>query len=276
MALKCLGSLLKHSQEPIRFLLHDDGSLQDKDIALLSQHLCSPRIIAKREADKQMAEVLDKYPATLKFRQTDVLAKKLLDCVHFSSGDLFAYYDTDIYFFRPIHNPFVLPNEETGALFLKDDIHPYSIRLRDFAAATDIAIPQFINTGMICFRRSLYDLDFIEWQLRKKIMHSKPYFVEQTVWGLLGQRAMCRLWEPSQIVFMTPSARITRSAVAGHFVTPSRHLLEFFVETNDMLHHNVPVQVQTMSSKLCRPVDLAWLAAKSEAKRLLSVKVPGY
>ena len=274
MALKCLSSLLANCHEPIQLQLHDDGSLQDEDIELLSQQLQSPVIIRKQTADEQMAQVLSKYPAAWKFRQDHVLAKKLLDCMQFGENELFAYCDTDIYFFRPFFNPFVLPDDETYALFLKDNIHPYSIRARDFFTASDIQIVQHVNAGMLCFQRSFYDLDLIEWFLTKSILHSKPYLVEQTLWALLGQKASCRLWEPSQLVFMDASVKLTKTVVAGHFVSPSRHLLEQYTKAGSLHLNDAPTQIKTIPSKLCRPLDYAWMAAKSEIMRKIEATKP--
>lgn len=275
MALKCLGSLLRHCQNPIQFVLHDDGSLQEEDIELLSNTLHSPRIIGISDSNERMERVLQSYPHALEFRRTNLFAKKIFDCISYNTSDIFAYCDTDVFFFKPFFDLFVLPDNGTHALFLRDIVHPYSIKLRDYVTAPDIRLVQHVNAGMVCFRRTHYDLDFLEWLLSKKMMHSKPYLTEQTLWAMLGDKVSCRLWDSSQIVHMTSSTKITTSVVAGHFVSPVRHLLKQYIETDeatsrDNLVTDDPVQVRTVLSKLCHPVDIAWMLAKSEIGRRLS------
>ena len=271
MALKCLGSMQSKCQESIQFILHDDGSLQDEDVALLTESLRSPTIIKKQESDERMADVLHKYPFSSAFRASNIFAKKLFDPIFFNNSDNFAYCDTDVYFFRPFLNPFVLPDKNVYALFLKDPIHPYSIRVRDFSSSNLKPI-QHVNAGMVCFRRSYYDLDFVEWLLSQEIIYSKPYLIEQTIWAALGQKVSCRLWDASQMVFMTPSVRPNETMVAGHFVSPSRYLLQQYMEEKMSISIGQPAKIKTTKSKLCRPVDLVWMMTKSEVRRRLNVK----
>lgn len=264
MALKCLDSLLKNSHEPISLILHDDGTLQESDFEILKNTLSSPKIIGIEESEERMLQTLKTYPNARQFRQTNIFAKKLLDCISFNPSEIFAYCDTDIYFFRPFLNLYALPDSNTNALFLRDPIHPYSIRLRDFMTASDIQATQHVNAGMVCFRKSQYDLDLIEWLLSKDILHSKPYFIEQTLWALMGQKVNCRLWDPKQLVFITPDVTVTDNTVAGHFVSPSRHLLGEYTERTYSTQSDAPVQIRTIPSKKCLPLDLAWVATKTE------------
>ncbi len=174
MALICLGSLLEYSQEPIHLILHDDGSLQEEDIAVLREVLRSPTIIQKQEADEQMAEVLSKYPAAFQFRQNDVLAKKLLDCVHFNDSEVFAYCDTDILFFRPFNGLFAFPSSMVNALMMFDLTSSYCMRSWQMIQYPLLQVPQNPNSGLLYYRRSCYDLDFIEWFLSRKIFAAFP------------------------------------------------------------------------------------------------------
>jgi len=48
IALACLPTLLRYSQNPVELILHDDGSLTDDDAALLRSELNSARVVRRK------------------------------------------------------------------------------------------------------------------------------------------------------------------------------------------------------------------------------------
>ena len=269
MALTCFGSLVEYSQDPISFVLHDDGSLQDKDVEMLSQSFSSLTIVRRDEADELMAEMLRDYPATLKFRKQDFLAKKLLDCIHFNKSETFAYCDTDILFMRPFSGLFVLPSPNVHALMMGDISNSYCMRSWQLLRHSELQVPQFANAGLLCFRHSHYDLDFIEWFLSHEELRRIPYFVEQTAWALLSWRASCRLWDPRQIAFMTPSFVPGEQFVAGHFVKTYRSLMQNYIDIKNVSTYSNVTKVDSVAAKRCNPLDYALCEVRRPLRRAL-------
>ncbi|HEY4589348.1 MAG TPA: hypothetical protein VII86_08960, partial [Thermoanaerobaculia bacterium] len=63
MALACLGSLRRCSADPIRFRIHEDGTLTAGDRDRLAEGLGDPEILARSAADERVADLLARRPA---------------------------------------------------------------------------------------------------------------------------------------------------------------------------------------------------------------------
>src|SRR5437016_4095173 len=78
MALRCLGSLLRFSADPLRLRVHDDGSLTPSDRERLAAGLAGPEVVSRQEADDRLAGLLAARPASRAFRAGNPLALTLL------------------------------------------------------------------------------------------------------------------------------------------------------------------------------------------------------
>jgi len=58
LAVLCLGSLLRHSQEALTLRLHDDGSLTGEDRERLAVELRGPEVVSRAAADERAAVFL--------------------------------------------------------------------------------------------------------------------------------------------------------------------------------------------------------------------------
>jgi hypothetical protein len=261
MALLCLGSLLERCQEPVRLHLHNDGTLEPQDLVRLNLGLPGVRIISKEEADDKMEIWLKSRPASRRLREHYPHIKKVLDCVVFNDSPTFVCCDADVLFLRPFANLFRLP-ADTGAVFMTDIEHCYSVRSWNLMLSNALKLPQRANVGLVCFRRRDYDPDLIEWFLTKKQMYGNPFFVEQTIWGLLGWRIGCRLWDPEQVAIVTPDWRPNDRLCVGHFVGRSRHLLKTYSPPPVTPSSEVVREFRTLPTSRCRPMDMAVCEAK--------------
>jgi hypothetical protein len=61
MAIDCLVSLQRLCVSPIRFQIHDDGTLTDDDCAILTEELSPSCIVSREEADQRMNELLRRH-----------------------------------------------------------------------------------------------------------------------------------------------------------------------------------------------------------------------
>src|SRR5579871_2826983 len=195
MGIACFGSMLRYSQQPLRLRIHDDGSLTEADMERLQACLPDVTFLLRRDADAVMAEVLRRSPACVRYRQEHPLGLKLLDIAHFTEGDLVTFADSDVLFLRPFSDLFALPDPETGALFMSDVQSAYSLKPLDSLKPGRVSLPQKVNTGLIVLRKSVYDLERIEWFLAQKQYDIKPYWREQTCFAMLAARGKGRLYD---------------------------------------------------------------------------------
>lgn len=232
MGLRCLASLLRFSSEPIRLLIHDDGTLTRADYERLLADLPGSVIVNRTEADAIVSPLLKRYPRCRAYREQQVLALKLIDMALMESDEL-AYCDSDVFFLRPHKGLFTWPNEQTGAMFMQDIQDAYSLRPWHVYPVGKVRIPRRTNSGLIFFRRSAYDLDFVEWLLGRdelsEVFQKRPHWIEQTCWAALGWRAGCYLWSADQFIIATPAmTELSDDTVGIHFVAAARSKLNEF------------------------------------------------
>lgn len=273
MALACLGSLLRHSADPLHLRIHEDGSLDPQDRERLARGLGDPEFVPRAEADARVEDLLAGRPALRAFRQGNPLALKLID-IPFLSGmeaddglDDLAYCDSDVLFLRPFAGLFRFPGPETGAVFMSDRQNAYSLRSWHLLARRRLALPCRVNSGVLLFRTRFFDPDLLEWYLSRPEFGFAPVWVEQTAWALLGQRAGCRLWDP-RLLRLPEAGEPPGGTVALHFVSPLRHLLPGFLERAADRTGEPPVPVGTVPARRCRPWDLALTEARRRLVRL--------
>jgi len=270
MALACLGSLLRHSADPLRLGIHEDGSLDEEDRERLARGLGDPEFVPRAEADARVEDLLAGRPALRSFRRENPLALKLIDIPFLAGMEAdggLAYCDSDVLFLRPFADLFRFPGPETGAVFMSDRQNAYSVRSWHLLARPRLALPCRVNSGVLLFRTRCFDPDLLEWYLSRPEFGFAPVWIEQTAWALLGQQAGCRLWDPRLVRLPEPGVD-AGEAVALHFVSPLRGLLPGFLERAGDRAGEPPVPVGTVPARRCRPWDLALTEARRRLARL--------
>ena len=133
-----------------------------------------------------------------------------------------------------------------------------------------------VNAGLIFFRKSAYDLGFIDWFLGQEQFRHKVKWLEQTCWAALGHRVGCQQWNTEQVVLMRPWSQLTPNLVAGHFVGEIRHRLNEFVEESKQKgYSNQPAEITTFTPPDCNLVELGQVHAMRQLKRLRNYhKIP--
>jgi hypothetical protein len=269
MAIDCLRSLVRLCDAPVRFQIHDDGTLTADDCARLGA-IGEVRIIGREEADERMESELGTFPAARRFRSESPLALKLLDTVFFHPGPDYAFCDSDVLFLRPFRNPFCLNGTQTNAVFMEDRENSYSVRSWRLLLEPRIVLPSRVNTGIVCLRKPAYDPELLDWFLSRRSGWGVPMLREQTAWALLGMRVGCRKFDTRQVRVMRegdPDAGL----VAGHFTARSRGLLPRYTARSMSAAGLVngsklePVRLETVAGGRCGP----WTVAAYEGRRLL-------
>ena len=225
MALRGFASLARCSDQPLHFVVHDDGSLTADDSSRLRAMLDEVTIVERRAADAAVEERLSRHPLCRRFRQGNPLALKLLDIPLLADGDV-AICDTDLFAFAPFAGLFEFPAADVDGVFMPDTQNAYSMRPWHLVAS-GIALPSHVNTGLMLFRRSRYDLDFIEWFLARQfnVYRRLPGWLEQTCWAALAHRGRCLLYEAAQVrVIRGESCLDDGELLIGHFTADIRGL----------------------------------------------------
>jgi hypothetical protein len=252
MAARCLGSLLKMSDEPVALTIHDDGTLTDRDVESLSRTLPGSTFRRRGDIDSQMEDALTRYPLSRAFRRSNPLGLKLLDPFYLDSPETFRYCDCDVLFLRPFHQLFELPGA-AGALVMQDHRQSYSIRSWTLAATRGLELAAGVNSGMLVYKTRHYDPELIEWFLSLRGLDLFPFWKEQTAWAMLARRAGAWSWDKSFVRVMKTPADMVSELVAGHFVPPARSLLP---RIKPQEGDPVPAEVRTVPMPKCGPAVL--------------------
>ena len=267
--LTCLASLARHSCEPVRFQLHDDGSLTDNDREQLLEQLPVHTFISRRQADAIVKERLSLYPYCARYRRHYAYGLKLFDTMMLAPGEGMAFCDTDIFFLRPFSGLFSLPDEEAGCLMMQDYQNAYAFRPWHLLMQRQFQMPARINSGLFFFQRRHFDLDFIEWLMvrNQSFFESRAQWVEQTCWSALGWRCGGHVWNENQIRVIRNESSLTEDLVAAHFVTPVRGLLPMAAARSRS--DCAPVQIPT------EPMQRLYASGlfKEQASRFLQRKI---
>jgi hypothetical protein len=262
VGLQCLASLLRFSSEPIRLLIHDDGTLTAADRETLVADLPGSGIVTRAEADAIVQPLLKRYPKCHAYRERHPLALKLIDMALLESDEL-AYCDSDVFFLRRHTGLFAWPNAQTGAMFMQDIQDAYSLRPWHVYPIGQIRMPRRTNSGLIFFRRAAYDLDFVEWLLGQQklegVFAKRAHWIEQTCWAALGWRAGCYLWSAGQFIIATQAMTALSDEIVGiHFVAAARSKLNDFLKRSYGSSSSVvaPILIRSLPARMSSPLHM--------------------
>ncbi|MFO0810556.1 MAG: hypothetical protein U0746_18165 [Gemmataceae bacterium] len=125
-SLTCLGSLIEYSADPVRLVVHDDGTLTDECRQRVREIDARAEFVDRAAADAQVLGLLAKYPRCSAFRRTEIMALKLFDIALLAGGPV-AYCDSDFLFLRPYTGLFATPAPDKP-VFMTDVGHAYAVR----------------------------------------------------------------------------------------------------------------------------------------------------
>ena len=224
MALRCLASLARFNRAPFRLRIHDDGTLTEEDRDRLRAVLPSVGFVGRREADGLMAARLERHPACLRYRRSQVMSLKLFDIALAEPGPM-HYCDSDILFLRPFTGfSAPLAAARPPLVLMRDRFNTYSGGWRQLLARDRVPLADRINAGLILLDPARLDLDFVEWFLQQPVALSAPHFADQTIWSALVRRDGGFVLDEKGFVFAPlAGARAlpapARRPVAWHFVS---------------------------------------------------------
>jgi len=204
MCLWSVKSFLQFCGKRYTVVLHDDGTLNDKDIAILEKHLPKVEILRREAADRLMHGMLEGFPHALRYRfgrlrrsesslDPHVFSLKLLDFNLLSKASKILALDTDVLFFRkPIEITEWIDDEgQTGSLYCRElwaPIRNASNRIVRFEKKEEP--PAGFNSGLICLHRSTFELAVLDQWLQTNLgLVETEYTFEQQAYNFLVRRS---------------------------------------------------------------------------------------
>ena len=231
LALQCLGSLVAAVPFPVRFTLHDDGSLDAPARERLAGALGVPcTFVGQRAGAEQVAERLRNHPLCAKFRREHLFGAKLFDVPLLAAGRA-VYADTDVLWTRPVDCPAFFRGGGPAFVVMRDLQESYAVRLSRWPLlqSRGIRLASRFCAGLMSLDPAALDLDYIEFLLKVDaetgIFDGFRFWTEQTVHAALAARAGCAWIDPRECMVVHPSnLGRTRHAAILHFAGFSRPL----------------------------------------------------
>jgi len=178
-----LASWFHFSEHTWPIFIHDDGTLPEEARGLLQKLFPNARIIGRREADAALDPLLHRYPLCADYRKLHPLALKLFDVPHFTSGDRFFLFDSDLLFFN--YPAEILDWVTRGAdeCWFNEDVKEGSL-LTAAEARSELGIKIWsrVNSGLCLLPKSAINLDLCDQALAQtSILSGHVWRIEQTL-----------------------------------------------------------------------------------------------
>jgi hypothetical protein len=258
VSLTCLPTLIQYSSDPIRLVVHDDGSLSESGQDALRVAIPGVEFISRRRAEDEIGEQLKGYTRCRAARAANIMFLKMFDVTLMELDEL-AYCDSDILFLRPFTGLFGRPNGRFPAVFMTDLVDAYAVRPWHLRPVGRIRLAGTVNAGLMRIAPGVLDLDFVEWLLEQMegqhVWARRSYWNEQTCWAALAGRSGCGLWDRRQVVMASPDmSRYSHDAVAIHFVSTFRSFLPRY-ERRGLPRTEPPVTIASRPARCIGPLD---------------------
>jgi hypothetical protein len=182
MYLTATKSLLRYAGD-LAVVLHDDGTLDAGDVALLRAHLPGVTYVDRKSADEQMNGLLAGYPHCRKLRERVVNSLELFDHLLLAPRPRLINMNSDVLFLR---EPLELVTWIAGAepsIVGVFEAEPFGQAA--FLKRHGSAFPPHVTTALACLYPDTVDLDFVE---RILSVTTPDWFVAQNVYPLLFER----------------------------------------------------------------------------------------
>jgi hypothetical protein len=192
--------------------IHDDGTLQPSDVAILKSHFPKARLIERKAADQRVHEALADHPRCWQFRQTNLLAPKVFDFPVYLESKRMLLLDSDVLFFsEPKALLDVIENADYAKNCFNSDI------------SSSYTVEPEINSGLALIHGSSLRFDWIEEFLQMPgILQGHFWRIEQTLYALCSSKFGVELLPSEYSVRLGPC---NLSLPCRHYVGAIRHLM---------------------------------------------------
>lgn len=204
--------------------IHDDGTLTPQVILQLSIVFPNARIISRKEADRKLLDLLNRYPRCQNFRSTNVRALKVFDFVAYLKSEKMIILDTDILFFsKPARLIEATENQELRCNMLNRDwSYGYSIDLEKTKNLLNFNLEPFINSGLGLIHKTSMPFPWVEDFLSLPDIMSHSHRIEQTIIALCSCKFGFMMLAEEYNVYL---GKLLPGAPSRHYTGPVRHLM---------------------------------------------------
>lgn len=186
MYLTAIKSLLRYDLD-VAVVVHDDGSLDARDVTLLRDHLPGVTYIDRPNADEQMRRILARYPHCQRLRDRVVNALELFDNLLLAPAARIINMNSDVLF---LEEP-----ADLIAWIAGDD--PSIVGVFEEKPAGQAAFlerrgsrfPPHVTTALACLHPDTCDLELVESVLAET---TPDWFTAQNVYPLLYEHQAAR------------------------------------------------------------------------------------
>ncbi len=273
-AVPCLRSLLTCSQDPIRLVIHDDGSLTPASIEQLNIAFPEAILLLRPSADAELGDALARFPHIAQARVHLPHVIKLMDVTMTHPESIARYVDTDVLFQRSFRGLFPTSDASASGAFMMDSSNSFAAHPGDFWPLGPLRLPRQLNSGLFWIQRNRIDYDRMEYLFKRwgpqRIRKYHGWF-EQTVWADQAWRARCSMFDPEQLG--TPVSESSRNSrlVGIHYVTPARNMLKTALESAPSGTVN-PAPQDIEEIRLCSPKRFGLFGAAFVVARSLAAR----
>jgi hypothetical protein len=195
MFLTAAKSLLRFESD-VAAVVHDDGSLTDRDVATIKRHIEGISVIRRRDADVAMDNLLASFPKTRAYRSQVINSLELTDHLLLSTGEKVMITNSDTLFLRrpdDLLRWFESDGDEVLCVYERE---PY--QQADFLRRRQSSFPPHLTLALTCFRRDAVDPSGIEDLLNQVNDADDPWYIGQNSLPVLIGESV----EPGRVRFL--------------------------------------------------------------------------
>ncbi len=176
MFITAAKSLLRYAPD-VAAVVHDDGSLTDKDVATIQRHIEGIKVIRRRDADPAMDKFLASYPKTRSYRSQVINSLELTDHLFLGTGEKLMITNSDTLFLRRPDDLLRWFESDGSEVLCVYESTPY--QQADFLPRMHSSFPPHLTLALACFRRGMADPSEIEGILNQVTEADDPWYIGQ-------------------------------------------------------------------------------------------------
>jgi hypothetical protein len=220
-----LKSFYWASKRRYALCIHGDCTLQPEQANVLRRHFPHARVIERRVADQRIRADLARFPRSLEFRLTNVLAPKVFDFPAYLESDRMLLLDSDVLFFSE-PTALLRAAEDTTSrhnCFNADIGSAYTVEPDVVSRLAGFELKPLINSGIGHIHRASLNFEWVEEFLQLPgILEGHFWRIEQTLYALCSSRFGVQLLPDEYRVRLDKGIG---EAPCRHYVGAIRHLM---------------------------------------------------
>jgi hypothetical protein len=224
-SLFCLWSLSHHSQESLRPVIHDDGSLTPEQVDRFHRVFPQAQVRSHQTMQERLHELLpaESFP-TLHERWFNYPHIRKLINPHLGNSGAKLVMDSDLLFFQRADVLFDWLDVPTGPLHAVDCETSYGYPLELMARLAGHEIAPLVNVGLTGLHSDRIDWDQLEyWASQLQAAHGTSYLQEQGLIAMMVAGQDCTIAPASDYVTNPQEPEATScQAVMHHYVADSK------------------------------------------------------